>query len=182
MTTELEGDILEENYNESVELDEFQEDPDDDLTIPEQPKRKSTKHPLPREKKQKTEQKSKEDIMLDEAMSVLAARKSRVADADEIFGQNVTASLRNIVDNRCKEFLKVKIQELIFQAQFGMLLMPFQQTNIVPGPRPQLQSTFHQQHTYPYQRDTIYSNFGAAQSPNCSSNSNENTASYSGTQ
>ena len=111
MTNELEGDI-----NESVELDEFQKDPDDDLTIPEQPKRKSTKHPLPREKKQKTEQKSKEDIMLDEAMSVLAARKSRVADADEIFGQNVTASLRNIVDNRCKEFLKVKIQEPLFQA------------------------------------------------------------------
>lgn len=162
-----------------MEFDDLQEDPDDDL-IPEQQKRKSTKQPLPRDKKQKTEQKSKEDVMLDEAMSILAARKNRVADSDEIFGQNVTASLRNIADNRCKEFLKVKIQELIFQAQFGMLPMPFQQPNIVPGPMAQLQSTFHQQHTYPHQRDTVYSNFGPAQSPNCSSNNSE--TSYSGLQ
>ncbi len=39
--------------------------------------------------------------MLDEAMSTLAARKNRVMDADEAFGQNITAILRNVGDNRC---------------------------------------------------------------------------------
>ena len=42
-------------------------------------------------------------------------------DADQRFGQNIAAGLRNITDDKSKEYVKVKMQELIFQAQFGLL-------------------------------------------------------------
>ena len=42
-------------------------------------------------------------------------------DADQRFGQNIAAGLRNITDDKSKEYVKVKMQELIFQAQFGSL-------------------------------------------------------------
>ena len=39
-------------------------------------------------------------------------------------GQSIGASLKSIPDHRSKEFVKVKIQEFIFQAQFGLLATP----------------------------------------------------------
>ncbi len=69
-------------------FDHFQEDhdDDDDITEPEQGSQlpwRSTKQPLSKDRKFKAkQQKSKEDIMLDEAMSVLNAKKNRVMDAD----------------------------------------------------------------------------------------------------
>ena len=42
-------------------------------------------------------------------------------DADQRFGQNIAVGLRNITDDKSKEYVKVKMQELIFQAQFGLL-------------------------------------------------------------
>ena len=42
-------------------------------------------------------------------------------DADQRFGQNIAAGLRNITDDKSKEYVKVKMQELIFQAQFALL-------------------------------------------------------------
>ncbi len=74
---------------------------------------------------------------------LLLLGKNRVVDADEAFGQTVTAILRKIGDNRCKEFAKVKIQAIIFQAQFGMLPIPFQQPNAAVGPMMHLQSPPH---------------------------------------
>ena len=62
--------------------------------------------------------------MLDQAMSVLNSKQQKTPDADELFGQTIGASIKEISDKRCKEFLKVKIQELVFQAQFGLLTFP----------------------------------------------------------
>lgn len=92
---------------------------------------RSTKRPLPKKKKQ--ENKSKEDCLLDQAASVLWSRQNKVVDSEEVFGQNVAHSLRAIPDKRAREYAKVKIQEILFQAQFGMLGLPQnQQYNVVP--------------------------------------------------
>ena len=55
--------------------------------------RRSTIEPLPKDRKRKVQQRSKEGIMLDEAISSLATKKNKVMDAHETFGQNVTARL-----------------------------------------------------------------------------------------
>ncbi len=71
----------EESIGESGDyvFDEFQPVNDDDITEPEQGKQpswRSTKQPLPKERKHKAKpQKSKENITLDEAVSALAARE-----------------------------------------------------------------------------------------------------------
>ena len=88
--------------------------------------KKSTKKPL---RKRTMEPHSKEDTMMEAAWSVLTTKKNKVLDADEIFGQNIALSLKSITDKRCKEFAKVKMQEIIFQAQFGIIQTPFQQSN-----------------------------------------------------
>ena len=59
--------------------------------------------------------------MIEEAMSVLKAGKTRHNDVDIVFGQSVGLSLQGIEDKRSKELAKLKITEIIFQAQFGML-------------------------------------------------------------
>ena len=82
---------------------------------------KSTKKPLP--KKRKIAEKSKEDVMLYQAMSVLA-KSNKEPDDDDAFGQNIALTLKSIPEKRTKEFIKFKIQELLFQAQFGNLVMP----------------------------------------------------------
>ena len=59
--------------------------------------------------------------MLDQAMSVLKSSQNKVLNADEVFGQSVGLSLQNVSDKQAKEFAKVKIQEILFKAQFGIL-------------------------------------------------------------
>lgn len=86
---------------------------------------RSTKQPLQRNNNRKRQrEKAREDEMLEQAMSVLASKKTKDVDADDLFGQSIGASLKSIPDQRSKEFLKVKIQELIFQAKFGILVTP----------------------------------------------------------
>ena len=63
--------------------------------------------------------------MMDEAMSILRSKKIKVQDPDEAFGMIIGASLRSISSMQNKEFAKVKIQENIFQAQFGNSMAPF---------------------------------------------------------
>ena len=70
--------------------------------------------------------KAKEDEMLKEAMAVLSSKKDKVNNVDVVFGQSIGLSIQEIPDKRVKEYTKVKIQELIFQAQFGLLPLPFQ--------------------------------------------------------
>ena len=50
--------------------------------------------------------------------------EKKIVDADILFGESIGASLKSITDIRLKEYIKVKIQELVFQAQFGLLATP----------------------------------------------------------
>ena len=63
--------------------------------------------------------------MMDEAMSILRSKKNNVQDPDEACGITIGASLWFILNIQNKEFSKVKIQEIIFQAQFGNPMAPF---------------------------------------------------------
>ena len=54
--------------------------------------------------------------MMDEAMSILQSKKNKVQDPDEAFGMTIGASLWSISNIQNKEFAKVKMQEIIFQA------------------------------------------------------------------
>ena len=63
--------------------------------------------------------------MMYEAMSILRSKKTKVQDPDEAFGMTIGASLRSISNIQNKEFEKVKIEEIIFQAQFENLMAPF---------------------------------------------------------
>ena len=148
---------------ESYEAEEFQYDlPDNSMRIEGEPNKRSTLHYFANDKKRKKDNASKSNVAINEAMSILAARSSNLANADEIFGQHVAASLRNIKDNKCKEYVKVKIQQIIFEAQFGMQLMPFQQINIAPSG-----VVHHDISRHPYQRE-IHTQFpvpGTTSSP-----------------
>ena len=68
-------------------------------------------------------------------------------DADEFFGQNIATGLRNITDNKFKEYVKVKMQERIFQAQVGLLPLPFSQ-NASHNGFPQNGPAINFQHIY----------------------------------
>ena len=83
---------------------------------------RSTKRPLPQESKKSS--KSKDEAMMDKAMSILRSKKKKVQDPVEAFGMTIGARLRSISNIQNKEFAKVKIQEIIFQAQFGYLMAP----------------------------------------------------------
>ena len=61
-----------------------------------------------------------------------------------MFGQSVGLGLQSIRDHRSKEFAKVKIQEIIFKAQFGLLAIP-------AVPEMQLTPISHYQIRQPYQ-------------------------------
>ena len=52
----------------------------------------------------------------------------------DLFGKHVASGLRAVTDLRHREYAKVKIQEILFNAQFGLLGIPF----------PQQQNSFQQ--------------------------------------
>ena len=58
--------------------------------------------------------------MRDEAMSILQYKGNKVQDPDQAFRM----TLRSFSNRKKKELLKVKIQEIIFQAQFGNSMAP----------------------------------------------------------
>ena len=58
--------------------------------------------------------------MLDQPTSVLAKSKEELNG----FGQSIALTLKSIFDKRAKEFIKYKIREFLFQAQFGHLAIP----------------------------------------------------------
>ena len=59
--------------------------------------------------------------MIDEAMSILQYKGNKVQDPDQAFRM----ALRSFSNRqKKKELLKVKIQEIIFQAQFGNSMAP----------------------------------------------------------
>ena len=97
---------------------------DEDPTSVASPIHRSTKKPLPR--KRKTDVVSKENWLLEEAAAIFRNKKETRSDGEDIFSQNVAAGLRAISDVRNRELAKLKIQEILFQAQFGMLEIPMQ--------------------------------------------------------
>ena len=71
--------------------------------------------------------KTKEDYLLDQAMAVFQGKKSKTDDAEDLFSKHVASGLRAVTDLRNREYAKVKIQEILFNAQFGLLGIPFPQ-------------------------------------------------------
>ena len=131
------------------------EDLDDDMTeYSDAQKRRSTTQPMVKDKRRKTGTISTEDSLLEETLPAPEATQAKTVDADDVFGQHVAASLRNIKEYRSKEYLKVRIQELIFEAQFGMLPMPSRQANIRPGPSAFLPICQHLVHSNANQGNT----------------------------
>ena len=93
----------------------------------------------PYPQKRKTSSKSKENVMMDEAMSILQSKNNKVHNLDEAFGMTIGASLRSISNIRNKEFLNIKIQEIIFQPQFinpMVLFVPIYMMQTLPIPYP----------------------------------------------
>ena len=65
-----------------------------------------------------------QDKVLQKSLSVLedVTNKRKIPmeeDGDIIFGKHVCQSLKDIKDKRSKELVKLKIQQLLFEAQFG---------------------------------------------------------------
>ena len=55
-------------------------------------------------------------------MNVLESkRETKPLGADELFGQSIGENFKEVIDVRCKVFVKLKIQELIFNAKVGLL-------------------------------------------------------------
>ena len=68
--------------------------------------------------------KKMEDAVLEKSLEVLedVSNKRKMKpeeDGDTIFGKHVCQSLKDIKDKRSKELVKLKIQQLLFEAQFG---------------------------------------------------------------
>ena len=98
---------------------------DDTDVCSEQGLTKSTKKPPPKNTKQKTEPKTSKDDLCDEIVEFLKLKRNKSVDTDELFGQNIVAGLRNITDNKFKEYVKVKMQVFIFQVPFGFVTFAF---------------------------------------------------------
>ena len=117
------------------------EDPNEEDT--ELPAPKSTSRPLA--KKRKAEKKSNEDIMVESAVSYLSSRSKRAApDADELFGQSIGMSLKQINNDGVKEYVKMKMHELMFKAKTGQMNYIFQPSSGIQSPPLQnLQNPLH---------------------------------------
>ena len=68
----------------------------------------------------KQSNKSMEEEVIDKAMPVLAGQEKRTANMDED-GKHITFSLLEIDDLRNKEFVKPKVQEILFKEHDGQL-------------------------------------------------------------
>ena len=97
---------------------------DMDLTYPEFLNDTKTLTPKAVKSAAKKISKKMEDTVLEKSLEVLEdvsnKRKMKPAeDGDTIFGKHVCQSLKDIKDKRSKELVKLKIQQLLFEAQFG---------------------------------------------------------------
>ena len=66
--------------------------------------------------------KTKETELLDLASGILrrqAQADKKVEDADDVFGRHIAHELRNITDPKAKQLAKVKIQNVLYEVQFG---------------------------------------------------------------
>ena len=73
-----------------------------------------------RNAKNKSKDRLKEEVLLEEALSVLKKAKTmNPRNQQDSFGEHVGQTLRSIKNEAAREFAKVKIQEILYQAQFG---------------------------------------------------------------
>ena len=121
------GENINDNGNEDNILNDTNElnDEDDDISIsrPFDILTQSQNDPCKSAKSKAKVRENMENAILQKSLTVLDKlgnkRKSEELDADETFGRHVAHSLRNIEDRRSKELLKLKIQQLLFNAEFG---------------------------------------------------------------
>ena len=83
----------------------------------------TSKTPTPMSKfnKKSTSQELETEV-LNKSLALLESatnRKGQAEDAEEIFGRHVAESLKSITEQRSREVAKLKIQQLLFEAQFG---------------------------------------------------------------
>lgn len=72
--------------------------------------------------KRKQKETAKEDVLLHLASEILIKKICQAEtkeDPDDTFGKHVANELRNILDPRAKQFAKLKIQNILFEAQWG---------------------------------------------------------------
>ena len=132
----------------------------------------STKRPTANKRKHVEPTKSKEENALEEAVSTLRAVKNKTLDEDDVYGQTIAFSMRSIKDPRKKAYVKLKIQEVIFQTQFGHMDNQFS-THGIFSP-----SYVHPQQPMPGSTQQ-YSTLAALQTPRTSTTSNQMASSPS---
>ena len=123
--------------------------------------KRSTKKPLARKRRLEEDNRTS---MLNYAMVVLRSKESKPRDADELFGQAIGESLKSISDKRTKEFVKLKIQELIYHAT------PPQSNNVAGIPH---QYTRFQQNAVVTSPQGGYLFTSQSASPSCVQNESE---------
>ena len=64
----------------------------------------------------KNSQKLKKMTYVNGVVASLKSKRNKSVNTDKFLGQNIAAGLQNIIDNKSKEYIKGKMQELIFQA------------------------------------------------------------------
>lgn len=75
----------------------------------------STKRPL--KKRKKVVERNDEDNLLNQACLAL----QQTEDEDDVYGRSIAFTMRRITNPRNKAFAKMKIQEILFEAEFGQL-------------------------------------------------------------
>ena len=98
---------------------------------------RSTKQPLATKRKRDKSPENRRQVLLEKAIGILDRKQNEGAeDAEDIFGKYIVQQLRTI-EARDRNYLKFKIQELIFNYQFGQIVVPpnaVSQTNALPSP------------------------------------------------
>ena len=64
---------------------------------------------------------SKDDTLTPKSVTILRSTKEHELDEDDIYGQTIAFSMRRIKDHRRKSLAKIKIQEILYEAEFGQL-------------------------------------------------------------
>lgn len=123
-------DIVEGKGDENID-----EGDDNDSIVTDVAEKVSTKRPLKKRKTTARNETKEENEILLKACNVLNEKEP---DEDDVYGQTIAFNMRRIKDAGNKAYAKIKIQEILFQAEFGQLLP----SNGIAGmavPQPQMQ-------------------------------------------
>ena len=113
-----------ENADNMAAASEYFEFTEEDYSNESPIETRSTKQPLGIKRKREKSPESKRQILLEKAIGILDRKQNEGAeDAEDIFGKYIVQQLRTS-EARDRNYLKFKIQELIFNYQFGQLVVP----------------------------------------------------------